>query len=120
MEEKLLNYKTQSLKYLADAEELLNKGDFAQASEKLWGATASLVKAVAESKNLVHNGHAQLFKIVNFLSKETGDDEINKLFHFANSLHVNFYENWLTPEQVIEGKKEVEHLIQKLENILET
>jgi len=32
-------------KYLGEAEELLSKGDYAQASEKGWGAAAQIVEA---------------------------------------------------------------------------
>jgi hypothetical protein len=34
-------------RYLGEAEELLARGDYVQASEKAWGAAAQIVKAVA-------------------------------------------------------------------------
>jgi hypothetical protein len=37
-------------KFLREAEELLAKGDYVQASEKAWGAAAQMVKAVAAKK----------------------------------------------------------------------
>lgn len=37
-------------KYLRDAEELLRKKDYAQASEKLWSACAKVIKAVAAKR----------------------------------------------------------------------
>jgi len=37
-------------KFLREAEELLARGDYLQASEKAWGAAAQIVKAVAAKK----------------------------------------------------------------------
>jgi len=110
---KNVDYKKQSEKYFMDAKKLLAKTclraathrqeDFAQASEKLWGASATMVKAVAESSGLYHNGHRELFKVdvashfiwdeIDKLSKKTKDDELLTLFHIASSLHINFYDS---------------------------
>jgi len=44
------HYRRLNGKYLKDAEELLQKGDYAQASEKLWRACAEVIKAVAAKR----------------------------------------------------------------------
>ncbi|MFN3532867.1 MAG: PaREP1 family protein [Candidatus Brocadia sp.] len=45
-----------SEKYLHDAEILSKKGDPSRASEKLWGATVTIVKAIAaQRKKTVKN-----------------------------------------------------------------
>lgn len=41
------HYRRLNGKYLKDADALLQKGDYVQASEKLWGAAAEIVKPVA-------------------------------------------------------------------------
>ncbi len=51
-------------KYLAEALSLLRKGDLSQASEKLWGAFAEMVKAVAAQRGVAlgtHPNSLQLF-----------------------------------------------------------
>ena len=48
---KMKRYTELSDKYLNDAKVLLKDGDLAQASEKLWGAFATIVKAVAAKRN---------------------------------------------------------------------
>ncbi|HJW85812.1 MAG TPA: PaREP1 family protein, partial [Candidatus Brocadiaceae bacterium] len=45
--EKTRKYAGLSAKYLHDAKMLLSNGDISKASEKLWGATVTIVKAVA-------------------------------------------------------------------------
>ena len=102
--------------------------DFAQASEKLWGASATMVKAVAESSGLYHNGPRELFKVdvashfiwdeIDKLSKKTKDDELLTLFHIASSLHINFYENWLTEKEVKNGYENIEKLLKKLNKLI--
>ena len=88
---------------LAKAFEDLAKGDLRQASEKGWGAAAQMVKAVATRRGCDHDGHGYLFQVVGRLVVETGDDQLSSLFHVANSLHSNFYENWLPEEMVRSG-----------------
>ncbi|MCL4417818.1 MAG: PaREP1 family protein, partial [Actinobacteria bacterium] len=112
------DYKKQSEKYFSDAKKLLAKKDFAQASEKLWGASATMVKAVAENYKLYHNGHRELFKVIDTLTKKTKDDELLTLFHIASSLHINFYENWLTEKEVKNGYENIEKLLKKLNNLI--
>lgn len=107
-----------SQKLLQEAEISLSQGDYLQASEKLWGAAAHLVKAIAEKRGWRHDGHADLFRAVSRLVDETGDETIDTLFRIANQLHTNFYENWLPPEAVIRASKEVKRLIEKLRALI--
>jgi len=112
-------YREASQEYLKEAQDALKEGNYYQASEKLWGTAAEMVKAVAESKGWSHNGHAQLFRVVRQLVEEMDDRELALLFRSANSLHINFYERWMTPEDVEEGAEDVNLLLQKLEGLIE-
>ena len=94
------NYRNGASHLLVQSRTELALGDTRQASEKGWGAAAQAVKAVAESRGWEHRTHAVLFRAVTRLAEETGNDEIDRLFGAANSLHGNFYENWLTSNQV--------------------
>ena len=49
-----------------------------------------------------------LFLTVSRLVAETGDEDIRRLFAVANSLHVNFYENWDTAQNVAGNLDDVE------------
>ena len=102
---------------LAQAQGELEQGDVRQASEKGWGAAAQMVKAVAERRGWEHRTHAGLFRVISDLATETGDNEIRNLFHVANSLHINFYENWNTAENVRAALSDVERLLEKLSSL---
>ena len=101
-------------KFLKDAKALLDKHDYVQASEKLWGATAQIIKAIALKRGKHLRSHAEIIKYVGLLSKELNDKSILVYFSVASSLHQNFYEDWLIPEIVIQDAKIVEKLIKKL------
>ena len=50
-------------KYLQEAEALLDKGDYVQASEKFWGAAAEVVKAVAVKRGIELKSHGELMDL---------------------------------------------------------
>ena len=101
--------------FFAKAEDALVQDDLLQASEKLWGAAAHMVKSVAEVRGWQHGGHRNLFDVVNRLAEETGDLELRPLFDIANSLHSNFYEDWMPREWINDSMGRVRNLLDKLE-----
>jgi len=108
-----------SEKYLAEAEELLKKGDYVMASEKGWGAAAEIVKALAAREGRELRSHGELHKEIARLTTATGNDEIRRLWLSATALHQNFYENWLPPEIVEKSIEDVKKLVEKLKKLLQ-
>lgn len=111
-------YATLNHKYLKEAAALLEKGDYVQASEKLWGAAASIVKSVAAKRGIDIRSHDRLYKFVDTLSDELEDPELTRLFGLASTLHQNFYEDWLPPRTVLNYSEAVKQLVEKLENVV--
>ena len=109
-----------SERFLAQARQELSAGDLAQASEKGWGATAQMLKAIAEQRGWEHNRHRHYHRIISRLRAETGDGDIRRLFDTASALHENFYENDTPADEVGERLDEVEALLDKLLLILPT
>lgn len=101
-------------KFLKDAKTLLDKQDYVQASEKLWGAAAQIIKAIALKRGKSLRSHESINKYIIELSKELNDKTILGYFSIANSLHQNFYEDWIAPETVVYDAMIVEKLIKKL------
>ena len=101
-------------KYLHEAEVLLSKGEYLQASEKLWGAAAEIVKAVAAKRGIELKSHGELFRFVSELKDELGEPELPRLFSLASALHQNFYEDWLPPETVRDHAEAVRTLVKRL------
>ena len=107
-------------KYLEDAERLLEAGDSPQASEKLWGAVAEMVKAVATGRGWRHFSHRELREAVERLFQETGDADLVRLFAEAESLHANFYENWMSLDTVKLYAEDARRLVEKLRPLAAT
>ena len=107
-----------SRQFVRQAQAEFDRGDRLQASEKAWGAAANAVKAVAQQRGWRHNGHRFLFEAIDAIYRETGDPQYLDLFGRANSLHMNFYENWQTDNFVQNGIERVEVLVGKLERLV--
>ena len=108
-----------SRQFLRQAQAGFALGDRLQASEKAWGAAAHAVKAVAQHRGWQHDGHRYLFEAIDRVYHETGDPEFLVLFRSANSLHMNFYENWQTDDLVQDGIELVAVLLAKLEPLVD-
>lgn len=104
--------------YLTEADNMLAKENFTQASEKLWGAAAEAVKIVAAAKGIELPSHRDLWEFTTKLDKEHPSMDLLNLFHIANSLHTNFYENWLTSEVVTRGSEAVREFVEKLKKLI--
>ena len=107
-----------SRQFLRQAQAEFAQGDRLQASEKAWGAAAHAVKAVAQQRGWQHSGHRFLFEAIDTIYRETGDSEVLVLFSASNALHMNFYENWQTDNQVQDGIERVAALVERLEPLV--
>ena len=107
-----------SEKYMKDAEELLTKKDYIQASEKAWGAAAQIIKALAAREGKDLRGHASLWQFVDKLAEKLQDIEIRRLWSRANSLHKNFYENWMLPRDVVYAIEDVKKFVEIIRKLL--
>ncbi len=96
----------------------LDAGDVLQASEKGWGAAAHAVKAIAERRGWVHERHGHLFRVVRGIVAEMEQPRIMDLFRLAHDLHTNFYEGWLSHEEVERGLSQVGELLGLLEGAM--
>lgn len=67
--------------------------DRLQASEKLWGAAAHRVKALAAARGWPYQSHADGQVIVRHLAHHAGDPQISALFKVALDAHQNFYDD---------------------------
>ena len=103
---------------MAQAYEELAKGDLPQASEKAWGATAQMLKAIAQERGWPHRRHQSLYGIIRQLRRETGKAELTLLFSHASDLHGNFYENLYEAEDLEDLLPEVVRLVDRLERLL--
>ena len=114
-------YAGMAQEFRTSAWEHLDKGDLAQASNKAWGLVAETVKAIsAHHGGFIHSHHA-VGEVVRELARlvgNAGDMEtrrwINGIFMTASRLHINFYENEMPEDLVLDGLILCEELSEKL------
>lgn len=112
-------YVERSSHYLTQASEEFAQGDYLQASEKGWGATAQMIKAVAEERGWDHSRHAQLIGTVRQVVEETGDQELWLSFGAARDLHENFYEEQMGAGDVEFHLDQVRRLTDRLRALID-
>lgn len=105
-------------KYLREAEELITKKDYPQASEKLWGAYAEMVKAVAAKRGVGLGTHRSIAEFVEKLEDEHPEWKLTDGLAHAERLHVNFYEDHLPGEQVKRSAQAIRGFVEKLRGLL--
>jgi len=115
---KVRHYKRLNGKFLRDAQELLEKGDLVQASEKFWGAAAEIVKAYAAAIGIRARTHGDLWQVVIDLDKQRPALSLLKDFNQAGYLHSNFYEDELRPEAVRVAGEVVWGFVEKVGRLL--
>ena len=77
--------------FLDTADREFAADDLVQGSEKLWGAAAHAVMAVALQRGWDHRSHRSLKNAVIRLSREQDDPTIEAYFAVAEKFHRNFY-----------------------------
>lgn len=105
-------------KYLREAEELLARGDYPQASEKFWGAGAEIVKAVAAKRGVSLGTHRSIAEFVSRLHREHPTWGLMDAMAHAERLHINFYEDHLPEDHVKRSAEVLRDFIQKLRKLL--
>ena len=96
---------------LDQADHEMMVGDLLQSSEKLWGATSHALKAFCESRGWRHGKYAQREHAVKRLAVEWDNPAILDAFRVAEACHANFYNDWLTAEELEENRQSIHTLI---------
>ena len=109
-EDKLLRYRSQSLRLLQDAIEEIRAGRWERCEELLWGSLTQAVKGVALGQSRELGGQKAVEDYARELGEENKDrrirDSFSKLYSFAE-----------TTEKVRESRIRVDHLVQTLEDV---
>ncbi len=87
-------------KYLSVSERFFKEKNYSQVSEKLWGATATITKAIAASRKKTIKTHDGIAFYLASIANELKDKSILDIVSIANSMHQNFYEDNLPPEVI--------------------
>ena len=104
-----------SARLLAHAQEMIDKGDRLQASEKIWGAVAHKMKEIARRRRWGWRRHRGFESFAQYLRAQTDNPEITTLTRSLGRFHSNFYDDTLTDGELQDGLAEAKTLIRLLE-----
>ena len=82
-----------SRRFIDHAREELDLGNRLQASEKIWGAAAHALKAIAIQRGWNHSQHQNIQRIAIQLGNEFRRPDFETRVRLASAFHVNFCEN---------------------------
>ena len=90
--------------FLATSDREFAAGDTLQASEKLWGAAAHAIMAVAQQRGLEHGTHRALVNAARTIA-DAVDSELIRVemrlgISAARHFHSNFYNRTMEPEDL--------------------
>ena len=100
---------------LEHAAEMIAQGDRLQASEKLWGAAAHRIKALAAARDWPHQSHADGRAIARHVANRSDRTQIGTLFMVAEGAHQNFYEDSWEDDDFTAALGDVRALIELLD-----
>ena len=95
-----------SRRFIHQAGEELERGDRLQATEKIWGALAQLLKAHGQQRGWLNSGwlnmgsHRRFGRIAQQLAAEYDDGRILNAYIAADNGHRNFYDNEMSPAEI--------------------
>ena len=86
--------------FLAKSDAYFAEGDVLQGSEKMWGAAAHAISALAQQRGWRFGTHNALRQAAYRLADEIGDERISLGFGIAEKFHANFYHDFMDEQQL--------------------
>ena len=101
----------------------LARGELEEASNKLWGAAAHAIKAVAETRGWPHDAHALLeAAVLRLIREQNAPPHLYGQYFIASAYHRHFYGNPPPPDagKIRNGKDLIAEFIRSLESLPDT
>lgn len=99
---------------LRHAQEMIDKGERLQASEKIWGAVAHKMRGLARKRGWVWTTQGY-DRYAQYLRRQTGNQDIATLTRSLEQFHNNFYDDHMDDDALPDGLREAKRLIRLLE-----
>ncbi len=108
-----------ALAWLAVSDEEFSEGRRMQASEKLWGAAAHAILAVAIERGWRYGSHRDFVVTVHRLTEESGDETVSECFDEARRFHANFYQNFMEDADIERLRPRVHEFVPTVLDLLD-
>jgi uncharacterized protein (UPF0332 family) len=114
-----VNYhRERSHHFLSLVDDELVRGELEEASNKVWGAAAHAIKALAERRGWPRHAHDLLQEtILRLIAEEGAPNHLFGQYMMASAFHQRFYGNPPPAEGIRHGKDLVSEFIETLESL---
>ena len=108
-----------SRRLIQQARDELNQGDRLQATEKIWGALAHMLRAHGQRRGWLNlGGHRTVGHIARQLHVEYDNIDVASAYIAADNGHRNCYDNEMSPPEIADIIMTVSAVLPELENAL--
>ena len=100
--------------FLAASDREFDAGDVLQGSEKLWGAAAHAVMAVAQQRGWRFGDHRALRDAATRLADELDEPILASNFSVAEKFHANFYHDFMQDFEIPGDREQVRYFVNSI------
>ena len=105
--------------FLDAADREFTGGDHLQGSEKMWGAAAHAIMAVAQNKGWPFGSHQALKIAADRLTSEYNDPTLAAGFGVAQKFHANFYHDFMESDDIRRDRPTVADFVARLLSLID-
>ena len=104
--------------FLEKSDRYFAEGDELQGSEKMWGAAAHAVMAIAQQRGWNYGDHRSLKIVVRRLADELDDPFLETAFGVAEKFHANFYHKFMQDYEFERDRPAVRLFVQRIQSLM--
>ncbi len=99
---------------MLESSQEFSAGERLQASEKLWGAAAHAVIAVARQREWPVSKHGNLKTAVQRLARQSDDNTLTEGFSAGERFHANFYHDFMSATEIAAYRPAVRGFVERM------
>ncbi len=105
--------------FLTKSDSYFAEGDVLQGSEKLWGAAAHAVMAVAQERGWDFGSHYAIRQVALRLADEMEDERISLGLGVAEKFHANFYHNFMEDSELDMSRPLAQRFVERILSLVD-
>ena len=100
--------------FLVKSDGYFAEGDVLQGSEKLWGAAAHALSAVAQERGWNFGNHYALRQVALRIADELEDERISLGMLVAEKFHANFYHDFMEDSELDVNRPSAQRFVERM------
>ena len=105
--------------FLTKSDGYFAEGDVLQGSEKLWGAAAHAVMAVAQERGWDYGSHYAIRQVALRLADEMEDERISLGLGVAEKFNANLYHNFMEDSELDMNRPLAQRFVERILSLVE-